>query len=57
MKCVVEVNNMPNQTEKYVVARYSEDTNSLWFWGSWEDEDKAEAVAEEIGGLVLERGE
>ena len=53
--CKVEVNNMPDISAKYVAARFDENTNALWFWGSWERKEKAEEVAAEIGGLVVER--
>ena len=39
--CKVEVNNMPDISAKYVVARFDENTNALWFWGSWERKEKA----------------
>ena len=51
----VEVKNIPKIVEKFVVARFDENTNSLWFWGSWNDEIKAKDVAIEIGGIVVRR--
>ena len=50
-KMIVNVNNLPNSYEKYVVARVVD--NELWFWGSWEDESEATHVAREIGGVVI----
>ena len=37
---------------KYIVARRVD--GELWFWGAWNDRDKANDVAEELGnGVVL----
>ena len=49
----VSVFNLPPDYKKYVVARYVD--GKLWFWGSWDDKDRADEVAEEIGGIVTER--
>ena len=51
----VEVNNVPKDVEKYIVARYDPNTLSLWYWGSWDEKYKADIAAEEITGLVMER--
>ena len=51
----VEVMNTPEIVEKYVVARFDENTNQLWFYGSWNDEIKAKDVAIEIDGIVVRR--
>ena len=45
------INNMPAYAEIYVVARRVD--NELWYWGSWEDRDKANEVALQIGGEVI----
>ena len=45
------INNMPNATEKYIVARRVD--GDLWFWGSYADRDRANEVALEIGGEVI----
>lgn len=53
-----QVKNLPAQLEfeKYVVARAFE--TELWYYGTYPDEQKAKAVAEEIGnGVVLVRRE
>ena len=55
MKGIVEINNVPNNPEKYIVASHDISTTELWYWGSWNDEDKAKKAAYEIGGVVLER--
>jgi len=51
----VEVMNTPEIVEKYVVGRFDENTNQLWFYGSWNDEIKAKDVAIEIGGIMVRR--
>jgi hypothetical protein len=50
----VIVNNLPNyELRKYIVARY--DRQKLWFYGTYDDKERAESVAKEIGnGLVVE---
>lgn len=51
----VRVENVDEETEKYVVARFDEHTNKLWYYGSWPNKDRAEAVASQIGnGVVVE---
>lgn len=56
-KCKIEVNNMPEEVRKYVVARIDERDMGLWYWGSWDERDRAQTAAEEIGGVVLEADE
>ena len=51
----VEVNNVPVNPEKYIVARFDPNTLSLWYWGSWDDRQEAGIAAEEITGIVVER--
>ena len=46
------VQNVPHDMETYVVARYVD--GEYWYYGSWDDEDRASEVAAEIGGVVLE---
>jgi len=53
-KMRITIHNVEDGEGKFVVARYSKETNSLWYWGRYLDEEKAIKVAEEIGGLVLE---
>lgn len=55
MTCLVSVKNVPKDALRYIVARWSEDTNELWFWGSWDDLFEAVRVADEIGGILTER--
>lgn len=46
------INNMPKDTtEKYIVARRVD--GDLWFWGAWNDRNRANEVAMEIGGEVI----
>ena len=64
-KCcsIVEINNIPETVQKYVVARYviSEAatyfSGTWWFWGSWDSEQDALRAANEIGGAVFETEE
>ena len=50
------VNNIPTYAINYdfIVARRVDD--ELWFWGAWNDRDKANEVALEIGGVVVTNG-
>lgn len=58
MICEVKVNNVPENARKYVVARFDhEHTHELWFWGSWDEREKAEQAAGEVSGVVFERME
>lgn len=47
----VKVNNVSENAKRYVVARLVDTV--LWYWGSWDNEDDARAVAREIDGLVV----
>lgn len=48
----IKVNNVPDNAEKYIVARYN--MSELWFWGSWNTLEEAERVANEISnGIVV----
>lgn len=52
--CKVKVNNKPEDTEKYIVARLSD--GELWYWGSWDDKVTATRVASTFkNGVVVER--
>lgn len=52
---IVEVNNIPEETEDWVVARYSPQTRDLWYWGSWDNEAQAKEVAKLIDGVVVRK--
>lgn len=50
-----DVKNVPeNVSERYIVARLV--VGELWFWGAWNDKEKADDVAREIDGIVVENG-
>ena len=63
IRCFSEINNVPETVNRYVVARYviSEAgdyfSGSWWFWGSWDDEQTALKVANELEGAVFETEE
>lgn len=50
------VKNMPAYASKhkYIVARRAGDWDDLWFYGAWDDAEKAQEVANEIDGVVIE---
>ncbi len=51
------INNKPQDTEQYIVARIDDTDFSLWYWGSWDDVEEASTVALELGNaVVIERG-
>ena len=47
------INNVPAYAmgHSYIVARLCDD--SLWFYGAWDNMEKAVEVAEAIGGAVI----
>ena len=45
------INNIPERTEAYIVAR--EIDGEFWFYATFADGDKANACADEIGGVVF----
>lgn len=49
----VKVNNTPNYTEKYIVARVY--NSELWYWGSWDALEDAEEAARNTDGVVVRR--
>ena len=51
----VKVNNTPNDTEKYVVARVI--NSELWYWGSWDELEDAEEAAKNTDGIVVRRND
>lgn len=48
---MMNVQNMPATHKTYVVARPCD--GDLWYWGSWDSEELAHAVAVEINGIVV----
>ena len=53
-KMQVEVNNVTDGEEKYVVARFDEHSKKLWYFGRYETEERAKEVALIENGIVLE---
>lgn len=53
--CQVIVNNVPDQTEEWIVARWCPELNSLWFWGSWASEAQAKEIAKLMDGILVRR--
>ena len=51
--CKIIVNNCPKDTDQWIVARIGKD-GSLWYWGGYSENAKAENVANTIGGIVVE---
>lgn len=48
---MMNVKNLPATHETFVVARpYN---GELWFWGSWDSEEIAHAIAVEVNGVVV----
>lgn len=52
--CKIIVNNIPDDTDQWVVARIGADDKTLWYWGSYSEKSRAENVANTLGGIVLE---
>ena len=55
MNAEIKINNMPEEIRyKYIVVRRIEDA-TLWYWGTYDDENSATAAAVAIGnGFVVE---
>ena len=51
------IKNLPEYAihHTYIVASICD--SNLWFYGAWDDEDKAYKVAEVIGGVAIENPE
>lgn len=50
---MITINNLPENHSAFIVARKSE--GEYWYWGTYETEERAYEVAEEIGGQVFRR--
>ena len=50
---MMNINNVPAYAEnmKYIVARRV--NGQYWFWGAWNDRDRANEVAIEVGCVVF----
>ena len=46
--------NLPEYALDYKWAVARDEDGTLWHWGSYDDEDKANNIAEDIGGVVVE---
>lgn len=54
----VEINNVGfGYGEPWIVARYSRETKSFWYYGRYEKRERAELIAREIDGVVLKEVE
>ncbi|MBQ0113070.1 MAG: hypothetical protein KBT03_08070 [Bacteroidales bacterium] len=51
MKATVNVNNVPENHFKYIVATY--ENGELWYWGSFNSKKQVDEVVREIGGICL----
>ena len=47
----MEILNLSKNLKKYIVARGYE--GKFWFWGTWDDINKAYQVAEDVQGEVF----
>jgi len=47
----MSVKNLPATHKEFVVARAVE--GDLWYWGSWDSEETAHTVANDINGIVV----
>ena len=55
IKANVVINNMPSEMDekaRFIVSRVFD--GSLWFWGRFEDINKAMEAAQEINGVIVE---
>lgn len=48
------INNLPNYSENYAYIVAREVDGEYWFWGAYNDRNKANEIAENIGGEVFE---
>lgn len=46
--------NLPESALDYRFAVARDEDGSLWFWGAYDDRDKANNIAEEVDGVVVE---
>jgi len=57
VKCNVKINNLPDYAKKgFIVARKT-DNGELWFYGIYENKEKASYVSREIDGICFEVAE
>lgn len=50
---MTQIKNLPEYAKKYqyIVARRVD--SQLWFWGAWNDKNKANEIALNIGGVMI----
>ena len=54
----VEINNVSlGYHEPWIVARYSREAKSFWFYGRYSTKERAELIAREIDGVVMKEVE
>ena len=53
----VAVNNVPDDVERWIVARIDTHTRELWFWGSWDNEPQAREISKLCDGIVIRRND
>lgn len=52
VEVTIDINNMPAKHGHFIVVRNVEGT--LWYYASWNEKEKAEQMAEEVDGIVVE---
>lgn len=52
MKTTVKIHNLPEHPNKLVVARVVD--GELWYYGSFDSEDRAEYSKKEVDGIIAE---
>lgn len=52
VRTMMNINNMPATARTWIVAR--EVDGELWYYGSWEEKEKAQEVAYDVGGVMVE---
>jgi len=45
------IQNLPSTYRPYIVARTCD--GDFWYWGSWDSEETAHTVANDIDGVVV----
>ena len=52
VKAYVQINNAPSKLYKYTIVRRSDD-GKLWYWGTYDDRDRAKMAQAELGDAIL----
>lgn len=47
------INNAPEQFSRYIVVRFVKEDHSIWFYGTYEDKDRAEEAIKEINNAFM----